>query len=95
MARKPCGKNARWVACTRSEYLGPLARNSTFVEGPHVFHKEGSPQAEAFVRERLLRVLQGKASGVIRGLREMASKRALAGAAPRTLRKCAATWSRI
>jgi hypothetical protein len=51
----------------------------------HVFHKEGSRQAEDFVRERLLRVLQGKASGVIRGLREMATKRGLSGTSKRAL----------
>lgn len=51
----------------------------------HVFHKEGSRQAEEFVRERLLRVLQGKASGVIRGLREMATKRGLTGTSKRAM----------
>jgi hypothetical protein len=51
----------------------------------HVFHKEGSREAEQFVRERLLRVLHGKASGVIRGLREMATKRGLTGPGRRTL----------
>lgn len=54
-------------------------------QAAHVFHKEGSPGAEEFVRERLLRVLQGKTAGVIRGLREMATKRGLAGAKRRTL----------
>lgn len=48
-------------------------------QAAHAFHAEGSEAAELFVRERLLRVLQGKASGVIRGLREMASKRRLKG----------------
>jgi hypothetical protein len=51
----------------------------------HVLHKEGSQEAEGFVRERLLRVLQGKASGVIRGLREMATKRALTGTSRRAI----------
>jgi len=51
----------------------------------HLFHKEGSREAEEFVRERLLRVLQGKASGVIRGLREMGTKRGLAGTSQRAL----------
>lgn len=45
----------------------------------HAFHQEGSQEAEDFVRDRLLRVLEGKASGVIRGLREMATKRGLHG----------------
>jgi len=51
----------------------------------HVFHKEGSREAEAFVRARLLRVLQGKAAGVIRGLREMATKRGLIGTSKRAI----------
>jgi hypothetical protein len=54
-------------------------------QAAHVFHAEASQPAEDFVRERLLRVLQGKAAGVIRGLREMASKRGLAGAKKRTI----------
>jgi hypothetical protein len=54
-------------------------------QAAHVFHKEGSQAAETFVRERLLRVLQGKAAGVVRGLREMATKRGLVGAKKKTL----------
>jgi hypothetical protein len=54
-------------------------------QAAHVFHKEGSREAEDFVRDRLLRVLQGQAAGVIRGLREMATKRGLAGAKKQTL----------
>jgi hypothetical protein len=51
----------------------------------HVFHKEDSQEGEDFVRERLLRVLQGKAAGVIRGLREMATKHELVGAKKKTV----------
>jgi hypothetical protein len=50
-----------------------------------VFHKEGSQEAEDFVRARVLRVLQGKAAGVIRGLREMATKHRLVGAKKKTI----------
>jgi hypothetical protein len=53
----------------------------------HVFHAEKSKEAEAFVRQRVLRVLQGKAEGVIRGLREMATKRELIGSKKKTLRE--------
>jgi hypothetical protein len=52
----------------------------------HVWYPEGSQAAEDFVRDRLLRVLQGQAAGVIRGLREMATKRGLIGGKKRTLR---------
>jgi hypothetical protein len=51
----------------------------------HVFHPERSQAAEDFVRARVLRVLQGKASGVIRGLREMATKHGLVGAKKKTI----------
>jgi hypothetical protein len=54
-------------------------------QAAHVFHEEGSPAAEDFVRDRLLRVLRGQAEGVIRGLREMATKRGLAGAKRRSI----------
>jgi hypothetical protein len=53
----------------------------------HVFHAEKSQEAEKFVRQRVLRVLQGKAEGVIRGLREMATKRGLTGSKKKTLRE--------
>ena len=53
----------------------------------HVFHKENSQDAEDFVRARVLRVLQGKAAGVIRGLREMATKHGLVGAKKKTMAK--------
>lgn len=51
----------------------------------HVFHREGSDEAEAFVRERCLRVLQGRVDGVIRGLREMATKHGLTGSKKKTI----------
>lgn len=51
----------------------------------HVFHAENSQAAEKFVRERLLRVLQGKVSGVIRGLREMATKHGVKGSKKKTM----------
>ena len=54
-------------------------------QAAHVFYEEGSQAAEDFVRDRLLRVLHGKAEGVIRGLREMATKGGLAGAKKRTI----------
>src|SRR5260370_3206929 len=53
----------------------------------HVFHVEKSKEAETFVRVRLLRVLQGKAKDVIRGLRQMATKHELTGSKRKTLRE--------
>jgi hypothetical protein len=48
-------------------------------ESAHLFCREGSVEAAAFVRERLVRILQGKAGTVIGGLRQMATKRGLRG----------------
>jgi hypothetical protein len=45
----------------------------------YVFHAEGSPEAREFVRERILRILQGDVSQVVKGLRQMATKRNLKG----------------
>lgn len=49
-------------------------------EAAHLFHAEGSDAASQFVRERLGRVLEGQAAGVVSGLRQMGTKRGLAGA---------------
>jgi hypothetical protein len=54
-------------------------------QAAHVFHPEGSQAAEDFVRERVLRVLHGQAAGVIRGLREMATKHGVSGAKKKTI----------
>lgn len=56
-------------------------------QAAHVFCKEGSDEAEHFMRERLLKVLQGQAPLVVRGLREMSTKRKLTGAKKRTITK--------
>ena len=41
----------------------------------HVFYAQGSPAAEKFVHQQVLRVLQGKTCSVIRGLRRLATIR--------------------
>jgi hypothetical protein len=42
-------------------------------------HGNSESSVESFVRDRLLRILQGQAVGVIRGIRRMATKRELGG----------------
>jgi hypothetical protein len=42
-------------------------------DAAHVFHKPQSKKAEAFVRSRVLQILQGRVLSVVRGLRRMAS----------------------
>jgi hypothetical protein len=49
-------------------------------DAAHVFHSEGSKEASAFVRERLLQVLHGDVGGVVHGLRYLGTVRGLKGA---------------
>ena len=59
-------------------------------QAAHLFHPEKSSEAEEFVRARVLKILQGKAELVVRGLREMGTKRKLTGSKRATLaRVCA------
>ena len=91
------GQEALWQA--RRAHLP--ARNTTDVldvlhvtprlwQAAHLFHPEGSREAEAFARERLLRVLRGKVGPVVRGLRALASRRGLSGAKKKALGKVCA-----
>lgn len=43
----------------------------------YVFHAEGSPEAEQWVRLRALRILRGQVSQVVKGLRQSVTKRGL------------------
>ena len=60
----------------------------------YVFHSEGSPEARQFVRERILRILQGDVSQVVKGLRQMATKRSLKGQKRATVLRVAAYYYR-
>jgi hypothetical protein len=60
----------------------------------YVFHPEGSAQAEDFVRVRALRILRGQASQVVKGLRQMVTKRRLKGDKRDTLLRAAAYFYR-
>jgi hypothetical protein len=51
----------------------------------YVFHPEGSPEAAAFVRERAERILTGQVSQVVKGLRQMVTKRRLKADKAKTL----------
>jgi hypothetical protein len=86
------GQEALWEACARhlprknaTEVLDLLHVTPRLWQAAHVFCQEGSAEAEAFVRERLLRMLRGEADGVIRGLRQMGTKRGLSGSRKQTL----------
>jgi hypothetical protein len=90
------GQETLWDACVEwlperaVGILDLLHVTPRLWQAAHVFHAEGSRKGEDFVRDRLLRVLRGEAAGVIRGLREMATKRGLAGTKKKTLDKVCA-----
>lgn len=79
--------NARqqWLPARAIGILDLLHVTPRLWKAAHVFHGEDSPEAENFVRDRVLRVLQGKAAGVIRGMREMATKQGLRGGKKKTI----------
>ena len=49
-------------------------------KGAHVFHAEGTPDAERWVRQRLRMLVEGHVGYVIGGLKQMSTKQALKGA---------------
>jgi hypothetical protein len=79
------GARQAWLPERAVDILDLLHVTPRLWQAAHAFAAEGSAQAEALVRGWLLRLLQGKAAGVVRGLRERGTKRGLAGAKKRTL----------
>lgn len=67
------------------EILDLLHVTSRLWQAAHLFHAPESREADAFVRDRLLRILRGEAALVVRGLRQMATKRRLRGRKRQTL----------
>jgi len=61
------------------EVLDLLHVTSRLWEAACLFHREGSDEAAAFVRNRVLRILRGEAGYVIGGLRQMSTKHELRG----------------
>jgi hypothetical protein len=51
----------------------------------HVLHREGSPEAEQFVRARTERILCGMVGQVVKGLRQIVTKRRLTGTKAKTI----------
>jgi hypothetical protein len=51
----------------------------------HALHPEGSPEAEAFARQRTERILCGMTGQVVKGLRQTITKRHLTGAKAKTI----------
>jgi hypothetical protein len=76
---------ARHLPCDRVEILDLLHVTSYLWDAAYLFHAEGSHQASAFVRDRVLRILRGEVGYVIGGLRQMATKRGLSAAKQKKL----------
>ena len=60
----------------------------------YALHKEESPEARDWVKERALRLLRGEVSQVIQGMRQSATKRKLRGRKLKTVRAVAAYFYR-
>jgi hypothetical protein len=80
------GQDALWCARVRQlptrntvDILDLLHVTPRLWLAAHLFHPEKSPEAEQFVRVRVHKVLEGKVELVVRGLREMGTKRRLTG----------------
>jgi hypothetical protein len=78
------GQESLWAAAAKSLPRANVVEELDFLhvtprvwEAAHLFFKEGSDKATAFVRERLKRILEGEVSGVVRGLRAMGTRRHL------------------
>jgi len=75
------GQRSLWTSCAEHlpedcvEIVDLLHVTSYLWDAAYVFHAEGSDQASAFVRDRLLRILRGEVGYVTGGLRQMATKR--------------------
>jgi hypothetical protein len=74
-----------WLPERAVDVLDLLHVTPRLWQAAHVFYKEGSPEAEDFVRARLLQILQGKVVGVIRGLQKLAAWRGVVGSKKKTL----------
>jgi len=60
----------------------------------YVFHPEGKPRPAALVRERAERILGGGVSQVVKGLRQLVTKRRLRGDKAKTLLDVSAYYYR-
>lgn len=86
------GQEALWEGKGRHfgaavvEVLGLLHVTPRLWQAAHLFEKEGSATAGAFVRARVLRVLRGEVKGVVKGLRRLGTTRGLGGQKEKKLR---------
>jgi hypothetical protein len=95
MLRRDPGREKEWVIVTDGErglqrrvcdhfedvtlVLDLLHVLEKLWKAAHALHPEGSAEAEIFVQQRALRVLKGEVSQVVKGLRQIVTKRKLQG----------------
>jgi hypothetical protein len=93
MLRRDSGREKAWVIVTDGErglqhrvcnhfedvtlILDLLHVLEKLWKAAHALHSEGSAEAEIFVRQRALRILKGEVSQVVKGLRQIVTKRKL------------------
>ena len=110
MQRRDPGHKKRWLVVTDGERALQRKVAATFKRielildllhvleklwaVSYIFHAEGSAEAREFVRERTLRILRGEVSQVVKGLRQMATKRKLKGQRRKTILNVAAYYYR-
>jgi hypothetical protein len=101
MARRDPGREKAWVCVCDGEealqrrvnaalpgvvlVLDLLHVLSYLWNAAYVFHGEGSKEAAAWVRKRLLWILKGRSGQVVKGLRQSVTKRGLKGERRKTL----------
>ncbi len=78
------GQRSLWTSCAAClpsdnlvEILDLLHAVEYLWKAAYLFYEEGSDEASAFVRDRVLRILRGEVGYVIGGLRQMGTKRKL------------------
>jgi hypothetical protein len=110
MQRRDAGRDHTWVIVTDGERALQHRVVETFKDvtlvldflhaleklwkSAHALHREGSPEAQAFVYERAKRILEGQVDQVVKGLRLIVSKRRLTGTKAKTLLDAAAYFKR-
>lgn len=82
-----CDVRDRLPAANSRSILDILHVTPRIWRAAHVFYREGSKEAEAFVRERVLLVLRGKTASVIHSLRSLATRRGLKGSKKKAIRE--------
>lgn len=85
------GQPSLWTAAerlpeSRIEILDLLHATPRIWDASKLFHKNHEDQLK-FIEDRVLRILQGQVKGVVRGLKQMASKRKLSQKKTEKLRK--------